>query len=899
MHQLYFWILQSWFGQGEKWVLTRLKSICDWALYYAVESNLDRPALLPGTIGGTRDGWLTFPWSRGEMSRRLFPTVGPYKSLDADEKSAFHLYELYGAKGALPVPSREMINDSLIKHRKLLSSGGVTDGKILAAARAYAQAYAKRFPPQPKNFQTTVSSSACTEVTLGAGGRAHYLVEIFKGQPPLRDDWFLFQQLFNVWGDKPQTFVEQQESHVVGLCSDILFRLGGMPQVDLKDLTFKSPYGPYTSLYIRAPKIFHEDFKAPLYGVKAEPVLEQGAKARIITVAPGPLITLLQCVREWTFSSLSKDKDIGPLTGEGTLTSFMKEANKFLSNPPPRFNLRSFLRWAEILSVDLTNATDTLFLDICQALMEGFLSGCDSVPTRVSAVWKYATCPVKVVYPPHTGIQELESSSRGVEMGNPTSMFILNILNRFIYDLSRILVRYFGCPVLGDPGPFLDQLNEFKVVIEPLVNSLKNQCGDDLIALNGNWESRTYENLITRCGGIISPGVHFSSKSFGIYTKQLCTLKGTEFKFIDILRPRTLRTPDSRLPGRKENPQLWSRGSSAFNETLWWPDGDIYRSAITYLHWTYKEFINTLRGLKMEVYLPFTLGGWNFPHFRRKVPIFSNKSKRMISILLRRGENLDELRDLERLSIFKMEMTSEVSKLIEPFIDRFLDNFRKGDEKSDDSDYWWKPITSLGELKAPPFTASYKDFFKFKEALEKQGLITFEDAIAGLKGRLLSSLSRFFDSPSLVGAPKLKTLSKRFNSLRDSIISRDPYWGYKELTIRSRDDLEVVIRGLKWKLNSIVFLKANFEFLLDREINDFLKETYFDLISDQKGVVLLPYEVIRRGRAKDYESKPVAPEKFKYFSCPHMVGVAKKVPVRKLRRTLLPGTLGLDAPQRK
>lgn len=176
---LYKWLLTSWIHQGSDWTLSRIKCLCDWALYYSVQSDYSEPELLSGSPGGTRDGWASFRFLNGFLLSDLRPTRGPLKR-EAREKTPFLFYEFYSIKGALPLPSEERCKSSFKKHRETLSSGGQTPPEMLAGAQRFMSRYREVYPPDESSAHFTINSSAVLESSRSKGGRGTWLRSYLK-----------------------------------------------------------------------------------------------------------------------------------------------------------------------------------------------------------------------------------------------------------------------------------------------------------------------------------------------------------------------------------------------------------------------------------------------------------------------------------------------------------------------------------------------------------------------------------------------------------------------------------------------------------------------------------------------------------------------------------------------
>jgi len=814
--RFYKWILKTWLFQGETWVLERISNLCDWALYYSTESSYSPPELKSGLIGGTRDQYLKFPWLRGELSW-ICPTVGPYASNPEGTKTAFGLYTIYSVKGALPGPTREKIISSLKTHRSTLSSGKETPAVVVEAAERWAKAYRKRIPPDPKSVHVTISGSAICEATRKLGGRSQWirdLLEDLKKRPsplvsgPPGSGVYLIDGFYLGVIPPSGTLEVNYENFFAEEIVDPSFGEFTLDtsKVWTRVLTYHlfgelweggwvpTPQGEvfgrhYSGFYLGCPpKIITDGFKPKPYAVNAQVVEEQGAKARVITLSPGAIATLLHLLRTYCFSSLRKDPEVGTLAGEGTLVDWMRKINKYLSENPS-----ADISDEEILSLDLTRATDTFHQDVCAGFAKGFLED-PRTPPLVRALYPIATAGVSIVYPSWSKVEALPESNRGILMGNPSSWFFLNLFTRFHWELSGFLKRKLGSQgnVFKRNGEYREKaLREIKSFPEgvPLADPKTNRCGDDQISLTKLQRALIFESSLVNSGAIISAGVHFRSRSYGIYTKQLCVLnrETRRVDYVDILRARTLSTPDTRLPGRKENPPEWSRGSVAFKETEWWTGGEwqdsIYRSACTFLHWRYSDFLKRVRTLGGEIYLPIGFGGLQYPHYKREVKL-SNPTRRMISSLTRDDVSLKHL--LASVGLGKLFMAntySELGKKVRGHLEAILEEIKSDGLVFPSKSFVTadRPFPKFGDIRAmKSFCASISESETYLKPLP--------GAIDEIEAGLYEYYSYRCQPAEIQSAPSLRRVIKRFCKIREEILQQDTH-EYAPLRLQSFSQL--------------------------------------------------------------------------------------------------------------
>jgi len=777
---------------------------------------------------------------------------------------SFCLYEIYSVKGALPGPPKEVIQRSLLKHHQVLSSRVTPPRGILEACENFGRAYREAHPPNPKSIHWTISGSAILESPRSKGGRASWIQDLSLGLPDLlRSLVYDVRRIYGEDGPPPMELYDAlgevvlefpggaEEPRVLGagvytfvfgysyqprdlhffsqedplkgedpwsdrlrdwILKMVLFSKAldegwvptvvGEPVVKMgkSDYIVYNNINPYLCLYGSPPQIDLYGFTPKGYTVRPSVVEEQGAKARVITISPGVLSTLLHLLRTYCFSSLRKDAEVGTLAGEGTLVDFLRRVNQYLKDHPD-YPIEKKV----ILSLDLTSATDTFSQEVCQRILRGFLS--EEKISEILLLEPLATLGVHVDYSGFQGLglQDIEVTTRGILMGNPSSWFLLNLFTRFFWELSGFIFRRTHRRPLEEvlnevsTGNFdFSQFPDRALTADPLTN----RCGDDQISLCSPRRALIFERILPLGGGIISPGVHLRSRTYGIFTKQLCSFDrvNRKFDFVDILRARQLSTPDSRLPRSKEVPPSWSRGLVAEKETSWW-DGEVRASAITFLHWRYHEFISWAISCSIEVYLPRVFGGAEYPHHTRKVKFLSGKTKRMMSILLKNDLSVEHLKGMVKLGGLWNPLTSSpMGEGISESLDLYLEMV---DTKSLDG------ICKDSGI-PPPIYPDLKGLWKavtLVKALpeyEDEGILTWEEFSKEAAGKLYESFSWRFPAPTIEGTPSLRGIGKRFQRIRQDLLLSDPY-NYAPLKVSDMSDL---VKRWKFKLNSLMVLNT-------------------------------------------------------------------------------------------
>jgi hypothetical protein len=857
---MFRWTITSWVNQGQTWVTKRYSSIANWGQFYSTRSELDLPPLPKGTIGASRDGWLLFPWARGPLADKIYPTVGPYhrRGTQEREKEAFHLYTLYSLKGALPHPSEDVVRASLREHSETLRTPGVTPREILFAAETYGEIYASKFPPKITSAEITTSTSACLEKPVASGGRAKYLLEGTKKLSDLLDSHVklrprglkLMLEMAKwqfPWG-APHGY---PQGMAIALALIDAQSQGFISHLETKETSCLPGMGnSYAAPFLKkqeCPSLI----EPKIYETKGVAIKEQGGKARVVCVPPGSLGTLLHGVRTLMYSSLEKDHDIGTLSGDaGRLLSWINKVNKYLKDNLPRRNF--VVKNFKVLSVDYRTATDTFHNDFIAALCRGYFKEIKDVPFFVTLMVPYITSPFSVKYM-DPEIPPVESTLRGISMGNPASWAPLNLFNKFHWAAAEFLHRDVKVKVdsIESYGVHLSspRFREYLVQRKRLDSRLKEQCGDDLIAFEGPRIFRIFEILAKSCGAIFSPGSHLQSRDSGIFTKQMAILhrspsEGLQFKFVDILRVRSLSGPDSRFPGQKMVPTCWVIGEALLMETRWWPTEDPhYSSAVKFLFWRYHEFIKRCVNCGIEIYLPKLFGGLGYPEFRGKPRIFQGKTKRMISIILKNDKSLKHLLNLRSLgSLWVPDSHSPLGKTVKDLIFKSFEII-SGGIASSDSHVSLNFSTLRGEFPRgllrdaslltidrlaleikyeSKLEFDLKDRQVFRERLqayikenfeekkeskeEKRSRasppppewVPFEEAYDRISQQFYKELSFLLESSSVSKVPSIETIGRRFKKLRDEVIKGDTY-RYKPIGALTRESLLKIERSFKAK----------------------------------------------------------------------------------------------------
>jgi hypothetical protein len=221
---------------------------------------------------------------------------------------------------------------------------------------------------------------------------------------------------------------------------------------------------------------------------KVEEIREPGLKVRIVTKSEGPTLVLGHTARRRLFQGLRQEravKDVLAGDEERALDSLIGVVG-------------------DVLSSDLSRASDLLPEDLIRALVDGLVASERFDQFEVAGL-QACTGAMKLEY--HDGTTLV--STGGILMGLPTTWSLLCLVHLWWMDEAR---REIPLPRFSGGRP-------------PLFRSLI--CGDDaLIVANSKCLDR-YEEVLRASGGIISPGKHFrSSSGRGVFLEKLLCMKG-------------------------------------------------------------------------------------------------------------------------------------------------------------------------------------------------------------------------------------------------------------------------------------------------------------------------------------------------------------------------------------
>jgi len=663
IHQLYIWSFRSVINQGYRWWMDRIKSMKDWALYYTCRSKSEMPSIKPGCLGAMADSFLYFPWARGHLANYIVPncTRGP----DVGPREMEGLFQFYMCGRAGPKPNHEKVIESLHSHKEVFSTPNTTGENVLSVAYTFAilwgescrEAYVGTL-----DTHTTSSGSATLTSSKSDHGRSNDLNmnltpyrEVMDTVILKKGEGYSYFNEIKYHCDTLQLFPLIDGVRKIPRSAQYLtaqeYREGKINDQHLaRDCSLQSllrrsmlqnydPYGyvgtdPFSGYYThRKDEKEFQPFKIIDRIVNAEGIEERGDKCRVITVGDWEVTTLGHFVRSPLYQLSSKDKEIPSLShkhGGGRVRTFCKTVyyhfcDKYGPGPYSQ-EVADDLAALELLSLDLTVASDKESKDLAESLLTGFArgSGLDQNSTFLCLhLLEYS--PLGIYY---REIAEYVGDAKGGPlMGDPTTWWTVNAYTKFASWLARKLVGIGVDDWIGSKDSLDALVARLGEALEPTKDELdpsnsnpRTRCGDDELALdtprNNIAVSKIYESL----GGQVSAGTNLRSDCAGIYCEEpihkgdCCTARDivTSPKFV---RVKNLTRPEgSRNSGEKEIPPEWTRGAAASNTMKDLEKGsEKYRICAEIVRIGNADFIERCFTVGLNPFMPPVFGGLGFP----------------------------------------------------------------------------------------------------------------------------------------------------------------------------------------------------------------------------------------------------------------------------------------------
>jgi hypothetical protein len=304
---------------------------------------------------------------------------------------------------------------------------------------------------------------------------------------------------------------------------------------------------------------------------------------------------------------------------------------------------------------------------------------------------------------------------------------------------------------------------------------------------------------------------------------------------MDTVKIKSLTTPDDRLPGAKEVPILWNRGSACTSavSTLTWNEADkgLRKALLSNAYFRYFRFIQRLVACGIPVHTEKSIGGWGLEHYEgnnlQRVP---NYYKGALKVLFRNDQSLAALLDTESLaSVWAPRSYSKLGRESERLIRAI---WTLVDQRGQ--------VTSLASLQDTGeipegeglTSIDYLDKVKFNKVIKSlEGRYrTFRDAHKYLGGRVRSSLLWLIEEDfKSFSPPSLKMVGLTLKKKCLEIISRDPsmikkavpldpknltqraFWRTQMVLIKIEDlDCAIgeILEGFMWDLKYASFWEA-------------------------------------------------------------------------------------------
>jgi hypothetical protein len=551
------------------------------------------------------------------------------------------------------------------------------------------------------------------------------------------------------------------------------------------------------------------------YPVELDLVMEQGYKARSITIPPLSITLVLHLVRTFMHDLFKVDAECATLNKIGKkgrsagLLDRVSEALKRKKTP------------VQFLSLDLTSATDTFNTELVGAIQEGIIGGYVEDHPQASFLWVLLplisahpevsyrrfmkTCPL---------LEPTVKAKRGIMMGNPASWPLLNLYLRFFSERSYCSSwEHFSNRV----NKWLKEPRDSKF---PHDNPNLSRCGDDQSELGHPNRFRKFEKLLVEEGSaIISKGAHFQSKHSIVFTENLYKAdRENGIDYVDILRIKNLliSAGSSRLPGLKEVPPTYSIGSSITTALEWWGD-EVKHGVLAWAHRVYQPFLDTLKSAAIPIYLPRDLGGYGIAHPRGLEQRYTQSLYiRALKVVFRGDYSWKDLWELSLAAsawnpVSHSKLGREVTRRTLVFL------------SSIESQNIYGLCDSLNREHP-----KYLDFWGL-ELLRKDiapGWVDFSTVISETSGALYAVLKGWFDGPTLQDAPSVYKVARLIRRSYERILEGRSAHGYQPLRCTEPNGKVIawfqLRKRLDWRKKCVLFRKE--------EVDRFVKNLTYPLI---------------------------------------------------------------------
>lgn len=237
-------------------------------------------------------------------------------------------------------------------------------------------------------------------------------------------------------------------------------------------------------------------------------IAERGMKARIVTCHAAHRVVILHEFRRRLMRALSRDPRIS-LVMDGDHSQAVRQ-------------IRAYGKDLQVLSADLSNASDRLPHDLVRAVIDGLCDGAEKVggcrPMFRSLLRKWAVCEYELEY---SKDGEPEVAHQGIQMGLPTTWALLSIIHLFWLDEASRKTGWMGSKQARvDLDDKAKETGLMRVFESESLSRQARICGDDLIVVAPRVVCDEYEKIGRACNAEFSAKKHFRSRRFGMFTEE-------------------------------------------------------------------------------------------------------------------------------------------------------------------------------------------------------------------------------------------------------------------------------------------------------------------------------------------------------------------------------------------
>jgi hypothetical protein len=322
----------------------------------------------------------------------------------------------------------------------------------------------------------------------------------------------------------------------------------------------------------------------------------------------------------------------------------------------------------------------------------------------------------------------------------------------------------------------------------------------------------------------------------GVFTENPYTLdfKRCNVYYLDSVKVKSLTTPEDRLPGKKEVPVLWNRGSAVSDglKSLQWQEKNIQKRQclLSNAYYRYYNFIQMLIAFGIPPHMPKGLGGWGLDHYKGKnLRRTTGKYRAALKVIFRDDQSVNNLLDTESMgSIWSPLSFSPHGEEAERRVRAIFENGTREEVTSISS------LVQRGLLELDPPLEDFKvktlaknlsrilkvvggEWYTFKEAYSV-GTSRIRSRLGWLKGDLRKRFK----------PPPLKVLGKKLEKICDSIISRDPSSARRSAPIKSED----LSDRLFWRSSCVLVNRFWFDLQLRMMLKDLETEEISKVLID-------------------------------------------------------------------